>query len=422
MKSIPASVKGTRDFYPEQMAMRRWLYDAMRATSERFGYREFDGPFVEPLELYAAKSGEELVKEQAFVFNDRSGERVALRPELTPSLARMVAQRQGRLARPIRWWSFGPFWRYERPQKGRAREFFQWNVDLLGVEAPEADAEVAALAADFFRSVGLTPNEVVVQVNNRRLMESELRQLGFEPDGIRPAFRLIDRRDKMEPLAWQAYAGTLGVSPDQLGGLERLLADAELWRKSDECVAFFAGVDALGIKAYVEFDPSVVRGLDYYTGMVFEARDRQAEFRAILGGGHYDNLVADVGGEPLPGVGFGMGDIIIGLVLQKFGRLPVPPTVTAQVLVTVFDRSSIHDDMRLASELRQAGLQAEWYPGIAKLQKQLKYADQTGIRFVAIQGPDERQAGEVTVKDLKTGTQERWPRAELGNQLLRRLG
>src|SRR5512140_363105 len=182
MKSIIQPVKGTRDFYPEQMAVRTWLYNTARAVAESFGYQEYEAPILESLDLYAAKSGEELVKQQSYVFQDRGGSEITLRPELTPSLARMIAQRQEQLSFPVRWWSFGPFWRYERPQKGRTREFYQWNVDMLGVDSPEADAETIAVMATLFRRVGLDPSRVLILVNDRRLVNAKFDELGIPPD------------------------------------------------------------------------------------------------------------------------------------------------------------------------------------------------------------------------------------------------
>jgi len=420
MKTKIQTVKGTRDFYPEQMALRNWLYASMKAASEMFGYQEYDGPFIEALDLYAAKSGEELVKEQAFVFNDRGGDQITLRPELTPSLARMVAARQAQLPRPIRWWSFGPFWRYERPQKGRSREFFQWNIDLLGVESPAADAELAAVAATFFQRIGLMPDEIKIQFNNRRLMDAEVAALGLA--GTKASvYRLIDRRDKMDPEAWEKYAAELGVTPAQLDGLKALLEDRALWKKSEECAAFLEAAQAMGMGDYLEYDPTVIRGLDYYTGTVFEARDREGEFRAILGGGRYDNLVGDVGGDRVPGMGFAMGDVVIGLVAQKYGKVPLFKTSPAEALVTVFDRASLTEALKLAGELRAAGIRAEWYPEPAKLDRQLKYADVTGVRFAVIAGPDEAARGMVTVKDLRTRTQEAFPRARAAAEIRRKI-
>jgi histidyl-tRNA synthetase len=420
MKTKIQTVKGTRDFYPETMQLRGWLYRNMRLAVEQFGYQEYDGPFLETLELYAAKSGEELVKEQAFVFNDRGGEQVTLRPELTPSLARMVAARERQLPRPIRWWSFGPFWRYERPQRGRGREFFQWNVDLLGVDSPAADAEIAAVAVAFFQAIGLSPTEIRLQFNNRRLMDAQLEWLGLTTNKT-AVFRLIDRRDKLSPEAWEKYAADTGLSPVQLQGLKQVLGNAALWQESDECRAFVEAAEALGIGRYLEYDPTVIRGLDYYTGTVLEARDREREFRAILGGGRYDNLVGDVGGDRLPGVGFAMGDMVMGLVAQKYGRVPPLRPSPTQVLVTQFNAASGPESLRLAAELRAAGLRAEWYPEPAKLERQLKYADLTGVRFALLLGPDELAQGRITLKDLAARTQETLPRAEAAATVLARL-
>ncbi|HFC09449.1 MAG TPA: histidine--tRNA ligase [Chloroflexi bacterium] len=416
-KKIIASVKGTRDFYPEKMAVRTWLYRQMRAASEAFGYQEYDGPFLEPIALYAAKSGEELVKEQAFVFPDRGGDLITLRPELTPTLARMVAQKQGQLVFPLRWWSFGPFWRYERPQKGRAREFFQWNIDMIGVNSPEADAELAAVGAEFFRRVGLSPNEVQILVNNRRLMDSRLDALGIPTAQRKAVFRLIDRREKMNATAWEAYATEIGLSEAQQQGLKDLLADDRLWEQSEELVRFFAAAEALGAREYLRYAPYIIRGLDYYTGTVFEARDRDGEFRAILGGGRYDNLVGDVGGNPLPGVGFAMGDMVVTLVLEKYGRLPELVTQPAPILVTVFDADHLLEAYRLAAEVRAAGFNVVTYPEPAKLGKQFKYADRIGAKVALVLGPDELAAGKVALKNLATREQLLIDRTTLDTQL-----
>ena len=398
MKTKIPAVKGARDFYPEQMSLRNWLYENMKAVSQKFGYQEYDGPFLETLELYAAKSGEELVKEQAFVFKDRGDEQITLRPELTPSLARMVAQKANELPRPIRWWSFGPMWRYERPQKGRSREFFQWNIDLLGSDSLEADAEIAAIGAEFFKAIGLTSSEVTIQINNRKLMESQIATLGV--GDIKAAFRLIDRVDKLPAQAWEEYGVKQGLTTDQVKNLRALLDDKELWRKSDELIRFFDALDALGVRDYFEYEPTVVRGLDYYTRIVMEARDRDGEFRAIFGGGRYDNLVADVGGDRISGVGFAMGDMVIALVAQKYGKTPKFPKSPASVLVTLFNADGVTASLKAAAELRVGGIPVEMYPDPIKLDKQLKYADAQGIKIAVIIGPDEAKEGKVTIKDL----------------------
>ncbi len=407
MKNIIQPVKGTREFYPEQMALRNFIYEKVRAASQAFGYQEWDGPFIESIDLYAAKSGEELVKKQSFVFEDRGGDLVTLRPELTPSLARMVAARQNELTFPVRWWSFGPFWRYEQPQKGRTREFFQWNIDMLGVDSPEADAELIAVAATFLRSVGLDPQRTAVFVNNRRLMDSQFDALGIPPEKRLEISNLIDRRSKMDSAKWEANAFELGFDQKQLDGLKNVLGNYDLWKGNEELVRLFSALDALDVKEYVKFDPNIMRGLLYYTGTVFEAYDiRGLVKRAILGGGRYDNLLADVGGQPLPGVGFAMGDVVAGIILQENGRVPEFQPSPASVLVTVFDQNMLSRSYALASALRRAGVNAMVYPEPAKLQKQFKFADKMKLCVAITIGPDEVEKGRVAVKDLKSGAQQ----------------
>jgi histidyl-tRNA synthetase len=356
MKATIQTVKGARDFYPEEMAVRSWLYRKIREVSESFGYQEYDGPFLERIELYAAKSSDELVKEQAFTFQDRGGDYITLRPELTPSLARMIVQKQHELAYPLRWWSFGPFWRYERPQRGRSREFFQWNIDLIGVNTPEADAELVAVCAVFFRSMGIQPEQVQILVNHRQLIRQELDGLGVVDHLKQEVYHLIDRRDKMQPQTWEANALELGLSAQQLDGLKVMLADPDLYKRMPDFERFFAAIEAMGVSEYVRYAPHIIRGLDYYTGIVFEAHDLQGG-RAVLGGGHYDNLVSAVGGEPLPGIGFAMGDMMSTIVLEKYGCIPSDLTNQSdQVLVTVFDESFLLKSYQLAAELRAAGI------------------------------------------------------------------
>jgi len=407
MKKIVSAVKGTRDFYPEQMAVRTWLYNNMRKVSESFGYQEYEGPFLETLELYAAKSGEELVKEQSYVFEDRSGDLIALRPELTPTLARMIAQNQNELTFPARWWSFGPFWRYERPQKGRSREFFQWNIDMLGVNSPEAEAELIAIAANFFKLVGLKPKNTRIYVNNRRLMESRFDRLGFSSTNKPLISNLVDRRTKMSPENWDSFALDIGLTAEQLKGVKDLLADKELWRESDELIRLFSALKALGVSDYVEFDPNIMRGLLYYTGTVFEAFDTSGSVRrSILGGGRYDNLLAEVGGEPLAGVGFAMGDVVMSLVLQENGLVPTFDLTPAQVLVTVFSEEFISESYALGADLRRQGVNVICYPEPIKLSKQFKFADRMRTRLAIVVGPDEAAKKLVTIKDLVQGTQQ----------------
>jgi histidyl-tRNA synthetase len=397
-------IKGTRDFFPELMQTRQWLASKIIKVSEAFGYQPYEGPYIEKLELYAAKSGDELVKEQAFCFEDRGGEFVTLRPELTPTLARMVAQKQRQLAFPLRWYQFGPFWRYERPQRGRTREFFQWNIDLLGVNSAIADAEMICICAAFFESVGLTPDTTKIQINHRGLMDGEINRLGIEPDQKKDVFRLIDRRGKMDETAWRKYAADLGLKNNQINGISDLLMNHDLWKTSEDLTMINDVVKAAGYETYVEFSPTIIRGLDYYTGTVFEAMDIRGG-RALLGGGHYDNLISDVGGETLPGVGFAMGDVMISVVLEDYGLLPDYEGLSDTVMVTIFDETTQAASLTLASTLRSHGLKVCVYPECEKLVKQFKYADRMGMAVALVLGPDEIANGKVAVKDLQTREQ-----------------
>ena len=407
MKSIIQAVKGTRDFYPHEMGVRSWLYQKVREVSEAFGYQEYEGPFLETIELYAAKSGEELVKEQSFVFPDRGGDLISLRPELTPTLVRMVAQRQYQLTYPLRWWSFGPFWRYERPQRGRAREFFQWNIDLIGVDNPEADAEMVAIMANLYQAVKLSPHEVGIAINNRRLMESELTKIGVSSDQKSTVFHLIDRKEKLTDEKWISYGIEIGIAPKLLDELTGLLENDQLWKHSTELIRFFEAINALEMSSYTYFDPKVIRGLDYYTGIVYEGKAKTSEIRrSISGCGRYDNLLADVGGDPLPGTGFAMGDMVITLLLEKFKIIPENLDISpAPILVTIFDDKHLLNSYALASRIRQSGLKVVTYPTVEKLGKQFKYADRIGAKIAIILGPDEVSRGEVAIKNLKSRVQ-----------------
>jgi histidyl-tRNA synthetase len=405
MAEIVRSVKGTRDFYPEGMAIRRWMFDIIRDVSTRFGYQEYDGPCLEFIDLYAAKSGEELVKEQAFVFNSPGDDLLTLRPELTPTLARMVAQQQYEIPFPMRWWSIGPFWRYENPQRGRTREFYQWNIDLVGTETAAADAEIVAIAATFLKETGLSPNQVRIYVNNRRLMDQAFSILEI-PKYLRPkVFRVVDKIDKLSEKEWKAFALDSGLDEIQVDGLLGLLNNKALWQESEELVEFFELIETFDVADYVAYNPRVIRGLDYYTGTVFEAFELGGQSRAILGGGRYDNLVADVGGMPLAGMGFAMGDVVIELVLQDAGVIPERLGNKPQVIVTVFDEDSLGPSLEAARELREVGYRVVSYPEADKLGKQFKFADRLDIPVAVILGPDELKAGKAAVKNLKTREQ-----------------
>jgi histidyl-tRNA synthetase len=405
-KEVIRAVKGTRDYYPEDMAIRTWLYGKIRQISESYGYSEYEAPLIETLELYAAKSGEEIVEKQSYVFSDRGGERLALRPELTPSLARMIAARQQQLTFPLRWWSFGPFWRYERPQKGRTREFFQWNIDMIGDDSPEADAELIAIAVNFFKLLNLEPSEVQILVNDRRLMDKETLALGIDENERDEVYQLIDRKDKMDPKKWEENAVDIGLNDKQISGIKEITTNDNLWEKSKELKMVFKALEAYGVMDYIRYAPHIIRGLAYYTGTVFEAWDTSGEFRALFGGGRYDNLVSDVGGQAIGSVGFAVGDLVITLLLKSLKRLPQFRDTPAEIFVTAFDKDHLIPSIELADELRKNGLRVMNQLNAEKLGKQFKYASKIGTKLVLVLGPEEINNRQVSIKNLETGHQE----------------
>lgn len=406
-------VKGFRDIYPEDMVIRNWLFGKMRETAKLFGYQEYDGPILEEMSLYAAKSGEELVKEQTFRLTDRGNRELAMRPELTPTLARMVAAKQQQHTYPLRWFSIGPRFRYEAPQKGRGREFYQFDVDLLGVNTPTADAEIIAIAATLLKNLLLTPEEVVIKVNSRSMLQHKLSLIEIPQKKYPSVIRAIDRKDKVSEEKWIEMLKELQLNQDQIKNLKTMLGDRDTSFESEAFTEVFSTLKDLGVSEYVEYDPTVVRGLEYYTGVVFEVRDRKAKFRAILGGGRYDNLVELFGGQPVSGIGFACGDMVILELLKEYNLLPDSHKLHAsptKVLVTVFDESTMRSSLKLANALRTHSIATELYPDFkAKLDKQIKYADKKGIQFVIVLGPDEITREVVTIKDLKTGQQDQTP-------------
>lgn len=407
MKNTPQLLKGFRDFYPEQMAFRNWLYGKAKAVAESFGFEEYEGPILETLDLYAAKSGEELVKKQAFILTDKSGKILALRPEMTPTLARMVAQKSGSLVFPVKWFSFGPRFRYETPQKGRGREFFQWDVDILGLTNPEADAEVVTIAAKMYQILGLSPAEVRIKINDRKYLTEKLTGIGIAREKVTAVFKVIDKKTKVSESDFGELLKQGGLNPTQIGRLREILDDKQGYTASDWLSKILSLTDAMGVGEYVEFDPAIVRGLDYYTRTVFEGWGVKGEFRSIWGGGRYDNLTQDVGGKrKIPGVGFAMGDMVLEEILRANGKYPDLKVNNTRVLVTVFSNELLVSSIKVANSLRESGVNCEVYlePG-AKLDRQLKYADRKGIPFAVIIGPKETVTGTVKLKDLKKRSQ-----------------
>ena len=408
-------VKGTRDFYPEDQAFQNWLYSKFKEVAELFGFQEYEGPIIESLDLYAAKSGEELVKKQAFTLKDQSENILALRPEMTPTLARMVAQKAGELTFPVKWFNFGRRFRYEKPQKGRSREFFQWDVDILGPENLEADAEVIAIAATLFQKLGLTPQEVRIKINDRKLLQERFLSLQIPEEKMVAAFRLADKKDKVSRMDFIEMAKEEDFSEDQAKGILQILEEKNAFLDSLWLVKIFELLKRYGVAEYAEYDPSIVRGLEYYTRTVFECWDSRGEFRAIGGGGRYDNLVESVGGkQKIPGVGIAMGDMVIAEVLRANNKYPSLSVNKTKVLVTVFSPELYDKSLEIADKLRERNINTEVYlDPSAKMEKQLKYADRKTIPYVLIIGPVESVENTIVIKNMSTGEQKTVPESEI---------
>ena len=415
-KALP----GFREFYPADLALRTHIFRTWRTVAARYGFEEYDGPPLEPLELYTAKSGDEIVG-QLYNFTDKGGREVALRPEMTPTLARMVAARANGLKKPIRWFAIPQLFRYERQQRGRLREHFQLNCDLIGEPGPLGDAEIIALAIDVMRAFGLGPADIRVRLSDRRVLRSLLLGAGITEPQLGAAYGAVDKIERMErgPLALQLEAA--GVSSEAAG---RLFEVATLRGLSavEEALARVPGgpeaggslrrvVDALGamgLGEFVEVDLTIVRGLAYYTGTVFELFDAGRTLRAICGGGRFDGLLEALGGVNLPALGFGMGDVVLGELLRDRGLVPADASSIDVFLAAITEDDLVHV-LALAHRLRDAGLRTEYALGAQAVGKQLKLADARSARFAVVIGPDDRARGAVMLKDLRGKGQESVP-------------
>jgi histidyl-tRNA synthetase len=428
-KALP----GFREFYPADLALRTHIVRTWRTVATRYGFEEYDGPPLEPLELYTAKSGDEIVG-QLYAFTDKGGREVALRPEMTPTLARMVAARANGLKKPIRWFAIPQLFRYERQQRGRLREHFQLNCDLVGEPGPLGDAEIIALALDVMRALGLGPAEVRVRLSDRRVLRTLLLGAGVTEPQLGAAYQAVDKIERSDRAALTAQLGEAGLPADvvarvfevaMLRGLPAVEAAlARVAGGAEAELALRRVVDALaamGLGEFVEVDLSIVRGLAYYTGTVFELFDAGRTLRAICGGGRYDGLLAALGGVDLPALGFGMGDVVLAELLRDRGLVP-----TDASSIDVFIAAVTDDDLpfvlALAHELRDAGLRTEYALGAQAVGKQLKLADARNARAAVVIGPDDRARGEVMLKDLAGKGQEAVARTAVVERLRRMAG
>jgi histidyl-tRNA synthetase len=390
---------GFRDFYPEALALRRHIFGRWRETARRYGFREYDGPPLEPLELFTQKSGDEIVG-QLYNFVDKGDRAVALRPEMTPTLARMVGAHHRDYKKPIKWFAIPQLFRYERQQRGRLREHFQFNADIIGESNIAADAELIALAVDTLRSFGLTENDFVVRISDRQAWQRHLSNIGIAEDKQYEVLQAIDKLER-EPLE---------KTRQKLGAV----ADAVLAFPQENLSELF---DRLGVVSrYCEVDFKIVRGLAYYTGIVWEIHDRKGELRAIAGGGRYDNLIKLVSGVDLPALGFGMGDVVLGELLKDRGLTPKLDW-ELDCYVVIADEALRPDALRLIHELRDAGIAVDYSLTPAKVGKQFQAADSLGARYAVVIGPDEWKTGAVKLKNLAAKSEEQVAVAELKKRI-----
>lgn len=406
--------KGTRDFYPPEMRSQNWIFDQLKKVVESFAYEPYDGPMLEPFELYAAKSGEELVNQQLYWLVDRGERKLAIRPEMTPTLARMIAAKIQELPRPIRWYSTPNLWRYERPQRGRLREHWQLNVDVLGGDPLLADAEVLQVALAILKKFG-GEDFVQIRVNNRRLMDFFfIEKMALSAEVALRITKALDARAKIGEEKYSAWLHELGLSEQQRSEMEVFFKSSfdDIEKKfscegTRELRALFELLQESGVsKDRVIFDPKVLRGLDYYTGTVFEMYDCSPEnHRAMFGGGRYDNLVGLFGKEKLPGVGFGMGDVTLRNFLETHGLLPKRGG-GVDIFVSLPKREFRLEAERIAKQLRDSGFKVMTPLSVDGFGVQLKIASKHESRFVILFGDSEWADRKVLVKDLISGAQE----------------
>lgn len=416
---------GTRDFYPEDMRFRSRMFGVLRKVCMAYGYEEYSAPLLEPLSLYQSKSSEEIVGEQVYRFVDRGEREVAIRPEMTPTLARMVAARAMQLVRPMRWYSIENFMRYERPGKGRLREFYQLNADLMGSATPAADAEILALLCDLLTGFGATQKDFTIRISDRRIFDSFV----VHPDKEvkRAIGRLLDKREKIgeaaftEELAKVADAKLQARVQDFLKiRLEDLAALGEKGEIESSTASHlqqtFALLAAQGKSAFFQFDPGIVRGFDYYTGLIFEAQDNHPENRrAICGGGRYDKLLGLFGKQDIAAVGFGLGDVTLEEFIRVRGLLPESGEKSGCYWILFPETCA--DSLRIADTLRSKGLVVETSLEGGKIGKQFETADKKGRRFALLQGSEELAKKIVRVKDLTNGAQADVPEKDLAEYL-----
>jgi len=418
------SVKGTRDFYPSDMAVRNWIIDGWKRASIRNGFEEYDGPIFEYLKMFQIKSGDEIV-EQLFSFQDRGSRELALRPEITPTLARMVNQRINSLPKPIKWFSVPRLFRAERPQKGRLREFFQWNIDIIGVEGGLgeylADAEVIFTMVDYLREVGLTSRDIKVKISSRELLANYLISLGIPENRLESIYTVLDKKNKLPPETFEEILreqipdnNTVRkildfMTVDSMPQLEELLKqknESGEYSPKLDIKLVLDNLDMMGVGNFCVYDPSIVRGLAYYTGIVFEVHDTGGELRAICGGGRYDNLLRDFGGPTVSATGMGMGDYVLEILLREKGllnkKVPDKSLDCFVAYLGVFGKET----WEVVKKLRSTEKTANFSYKMGGLSRQLKEASAQNAKNCIIIGYEEIEKDNITVKNMTTGKQQ----------------
>ncbi|MBE6555174.1 MAG: histidine--tRNA ligase [Ruminococcaceae bacterium] len=405
--------KGTRDFYPREMKLRNWFFGKISDALKTACFEEYAGPMLESLELYAAKSGEELAKEQTYNFTDRGGRDLAIRPEMTPTVARMVAGKLGELNFPLRWFSIANMYRYERPQRGRLREFWQLNVDIFGCDTFEADLDAIRSAVSVLRAFGADETMFRVHINNRRFFNDVIATIaGTDAETGKRVSKIVDRKNKIPRENYVKDMKELGISDEQIEQIDTLYSmnvkDATAICPNSvgaaELSALFDALEKTGLSKYCVFDFGIIRGLDYYTGTVFEVFDEAPENnRAMFGGGRYDNLVGlFVKNTGISGVGYGMGDVTLENFLVTHDLIPDIDADRTKVLVTRFDDVPLEAYTALVDALQDAGIPASVFLGNKKFGKQIDYAVKEGYSHVLIMGGSEHADGTVKLKNLAT--------------------
>ena len=412
-----SSLPGFRDFYPADLALRAHIFRTWRTVASRYGFVEYDGPPLESLDLYTRKSGEEIVG-QLYGFTDQGGREVALRPEMTPTFARMVAARAGGLPKPIKWFSVPQLFRYERPQKGRLREHFQLNLDIVGETSVASDVEVVAAAIDMLREFGLGASDFVARYSDRRLISAVLQEMGIPEASLPAAFAALDKADR-ESEQWvldrlveagieeEAAKRVLDLAGMDLADLSEQFGDvAPVTESLSRLRQFREQAEAAGLAEFVELDLRLVRGLAYYTGLVFEIWDRKGKFRAICGGGRYDDLLEAVGGPALPALGFGMGDVVLGELLRDRDLVPDDERVLDDFVIHVSE-DELPAALRIVHSLRARGRRVGFDYRSRSVGRQFKVANQAGAERVIVVGPEEVERGECVVRSMGTGEEVR---------------